>query len=158
MAAMIRYALSCLLLALSLSLHAAGFTPLDRAGAGRLFDASTYRQATIVTLWSADCSHCKTNLQHLAELLKKRKDLRLVTLAVEPESAALGPILERYKLPGERYVYAHDNPEAIAYAIDPEWAGELPRTYFFDGKGGKKKLSGVISSQMLETAILQKPR
>jgi len=155
---MIGKTLGFLLLILAAPLHAAGFTPLDRAAAGHLLDAANYRQPTIVALWSTDCSHCKKNLQLLSGLANSNKRLRIITLAAEPESAALAPVLDRYKLPGARYVYGNDNPEAIAYAIDPNWAGELPRTYFFNGNGSKEKVSGVIDSAMLEKAFPAKSR
>ena len=65
-------------------------------------------------------------------------------------------VLDRYPLPGPRYAYGSDNPEAIAYAIDPNWAGELPRSYLFNGKGGKEKISGVINAAILEKGLAAK--
>ena len=141
---MIQKTLFSLLLILAAPLHAAGFTPIDRVAAGKLMDASNYHQPTIVALWSSDCSHCKKNLALLSSLTKTDKRIRVSELA---------PLLDRYPLNGARYAYGNDNPEAIAYAIDPNWAGELPRTYFFNGSGGKEKVSGVIPSSMLEKFI-----
>ena len=86
-------------------------------------------------------------------MVKSNKQLRVITVAAEPDSAILGPLLDRYALPGPRYAYGSDNPDAIAYAIDPSWAGELPRTFFFNGAGQKEKVSGVISVQMAEKAL-----
>ena len=145
-----------LLLILASPLHAAGFTPLDRVAASQLLNADTYREPTIVTLWSSDCSHCKKNLQFLSVHAKTNKRLRIITLAAEQESSDLGPLLDRYPLPGPRYAYGSDNPEAIAYAIDPNWAGELPRSYLFNGKGGKEKISGVINAAILEKGLAAK--
>lgn len=150
---MIQKILFSLLLILAAPLHAAGFTPIDRVAAGKLMDASNYHQPTIVALWSSDCSHCKKNLALLSSLTKTDKRIRVITLAAEVESSELAPLLDRYPLNGARYAYGNDNPEAIAYAIDPNWAGELPRTYFFNGSGGKEKVSGVITSSMLEKFI-----
>jgi len=47
-------------------------------------------------------------------------------------------------VPGKRYVYGADSPEAIAFALDPKWRGELPRTLFFDGRGNRMAVSGVV--------------
>ena len=149
---MLRPLLALLAILVAAPLQAAGFTPLDRAAARQLVDAGHQRQATIVTLWSSECSHCKKNLQLLANLVKSNPKLRVVTVAAESESAELAPILERYALHGPRYAYGSDNPEAIAYALDPDWAGELPRTYLFNGAGHKEKISGVITQQMAEKA------
>lgn len=155
---MIRKLLGGLWLILAGPLYAAGFTPLDRVAAGKLLDAASYRQPTIITLWSSDCSYCKKNLELLSAHVKRDKRLRVITLAAETESNELAPLLDRYQLPGRRYVYGNDSPEAIAYAIDPNWAGELPRSYFFDGAGGKEKLSGVITVPLLEKLFSQKAR
>lgn len=130
--------------------QAADFIALDRQTARRLTDADSYRQPTIVALWSSDCSHCKKNLQVLADLRKTNKRLQVITIAAEPESTELAPMLDRYAIAGPRYAYGSDSPEAIAYAIDPNWAGELPRTFLFDGKGKKEKTSGVISQKIAE--------
>ena len=150
---MSRRLLAVLALALTaMPVLAAGFTPLDRAAARQLTEAGSYRQPTVVTLWSADCSHCKKNLQLLAGLVKRNKQLRVITVAAEVAEAGHVPLLDRYALPGQRYAYGSDSPEAIAYAIDPSWAGELPRTFLFDGAGGKAKLSGVLDQPTIEKA------
>lgn len=141
-----------LMLALAGTLQAAEFVPLDREAARQLLDPSRYRQPAVVTLWSSDCSHCKKNLQLLSTLAKNNKRLRIITVAAEPATAEHAPLLDRYALPGPRYAYGSDSPEAIAYAIDPNWAGELPRTFIFDGKGSQEKKSGVISQRLLEKA------
>ena len=87
-----------------------------------------------------------------SRLAKSNKKLRVITVAAEPETAQLWPMLSRYALAGPRYAYGNDNPEAIAYAIDPAWGGELPRTFLFDGAGRKEKLSGVVSTEVVEKA------
>ncbi len=142
---------------LALPLYAAPFKPLDRAAAKHLLDPATYQQPTIVVLWSSDCTHCKKNLHVLSGLLQSKKNMRekvrVITVAVEPESAALAPILDRNKMPDERYAYGSENPDAIAYAMDPSWAGELPRTYLFNGAGRKEGVSGVLTEQMVSKAL-----
>lgn len=143
--------LACLMIALPL--QAVEFTPLDKATARQLLDPASHRQPTVVALWSSDCSHCKKNLQLLSTLVKSNPRLRVITLAAEPETAILAPMLDRYSLPGPRYAYGSDNPDAIAYAIDPSWAGELPRSFLFNGRGQKEKVSGVISVQTAEKAL-----
>lgn len=134
-------------LVFSASSAAACFELLDRAAARSLVDPQSHRQPTIVALWSSECVHCKKNLRLFAEMARADKRLRIVTVAAEPESPALAPILDKLKLPGARYAYGSEAPEAIAYALDPTWAGELPRTFLLDGKGGKEKLSGVIDRE-----------
>jgi thiol-disulfide isomerase/thioredoxin len=149
---MIRRIIPLLFLIAAGPLAAADFTPLDRLEAKQLLNPDSHQQPTIVALWSSDCNYCKKNLKLLSRLAKSNKQLRLITLAAEPESAELLPMISPYALAGPRYVYGTDNPEAIAYAIDPNWRGELPRTFVFDGRGGKVIVAGVISTGTVEKA------
>ncbi len=150
---MIRLAAPLAALFLALPAGAGGFSPLDRAAARELTDPGRHRQPTVVALWSSDCVHCKKNLGLFATLAKADRRLRVVTVATEPESPALTPLLERTGVPGERFAYGGDNPEALAYALDPAWAGELPRTLLFDGKGGRTAASGVLDEARVRAAL-----
>lgn len=122
-----------------------GFITLDRAAARALVDPAAYDRPAILALWSLECVHCKKNLALFAQMANSYGvELELLTLAVEPAAAALAEVLERFGVPGARYAYGRDMPEALAYAIDPNWRGELPRTLFFDGRGGVVAVSGVV--------------
>lgn len=147
------WATALLLSLATLAAHAASFKHLDKATAKQLLETANYKQPTVVVLWSSDCGHCKKNLAMLQDLIKRDKTLRVVTVAVEPETAVLAPILDRNNMPAERYTYGSDNPDALAYALDPNWAGELPRTYLFNGAGGKQAVSGVLTPQTVEKAL-----
>ena len=125
---------------------AAGFVALDRKSARTLTDGATHAAPTIVALWSTDCPHCKKNLGLFADMVKADPRLRLITVAVEPLSAEVATSLDRIRVPGVRYVYGSDAPEAIAFALDPKWHGELPRTLFFDGHGKRVAISGAVDS------------
>ncbi len=149
---MIRRYFALLILVAAGPLVAADFTPLDRVAAKNLLNPSSHQQATIIALWSSDCNYCKKNLKLVSRLAKSNKKLRVITVAAEPESAQLWPMLNAYALAGPRYAYGTDNPDAIAYAIDPNWHGELPRTFLFDGRGGKEVVAGVISTATVEKA------
>ena len=138
---------------LVLPVQAADFTPLNKSTAAQLLDPASHRQPTIVALWSSDCSHCKKNLELLSTLVKSNKQLRVITVAAEPDSAILGPLLDRYALPGPRYAYGSDNPDAI---VDVNQAfGDLCVAYAGTGLGvgRKEKVSGVISAQFAEKAL-----
>ena len=77
------------------------------------------------------------------------KHPRLLTVAAEPAWAGIAEHLDRLGVPGERYAYGDEAPEALAHAIDPAWRGELPRTLVFDGRGGRRAVSGAIDEATL---------
>ncbi len=148
-----RLGLMSLLLATTVSAFAADFVALDRTSARALTEATTHTMPTIVALWSTDCPHCKKNLRLFAEMVKADTRVRLITVAVEPASAEVATSLDRAGVPGVRYVYGGDAPEAIAFALDPKWRGELPRTLFFDGRGKRVAVSGAVDMAGTRTSL-----
>ena len=124
---------------------AGDFAILDRAGAAKIANPASHEHPTIVALWSYDCVHCKKNLKLFSEMTRAHPQLRLVTVAVEPAVPRLAEPLDRLAVPGPRFAYGDEAPEALAYALDPKWRGELPRTFLFDGHGGKRAVSGVVA-------------
>ena len=92
-------------------------------------------------------------LATLAALPRADRRLKVVTVATEAESPTLAPLLEKTGISGLRYAYGADNPEALAYALDPAWAGELPRTLLFDGKGGRRAVSGALTEAQVREAL-----
>ncbi len=146
-------AASLLLACSALAVAGEGFTDLDRATARRLADPASHGAPTVVALWSLECVHCKKNLKAFAELAQTDPRVKLVTVAVEPAQPALAELLDRLRVPGARYAYGSDAPEALAYALDPKWRGELPRTFFFDGRGGRVAVSGVVDPAAVREAL-----
>lgn len=122
-----------------------GFTTLERADARALVAPVSHKTPTLLKLWSLDCVYCKKNLAVFAEMVKADPRLRLITLAVEQPLPEHTRILDGLGVGAGRYAYGADAPEALAYAIDPGWGGELPRTLFFDGRGGVVAVSGVVT-------------
>lgn len=142
---MMRFAaVAAMLACLLTSAWASPFAPLDRQAAKALTDPARHSAPTIVALWSSDCGHCKKNLELFARMARAEPRLRLITVATEADFDGLAAPLDRLQVPGQRYAYGTDAPEALAYALDPRWRGELPRTLFFDGQGGKTAVSGVV--------------
>lgn len=121
--------------------------PLNKAQARLLVDPGQYRQPTLLALWSLECAYCKKNLAQFGELLRQHPGIQLITLASEPAASAHAEALEKLAVPGRHFAYGNEAPEALAFAIDPNWRGELPRTLLFDGQGGRQALSGVIEPQ-----------
>lgn len=154
---MIRLILIALTLIQAACAQAGGFEPLDRVTARTLMAASSHDQATVIALWSYDCSHCKRNLGQLAQLARQYPKLKIISIATEPASEELQRRLDATKLPGQRYAYGNESPDALAYAIDPEWHGELPRTFLFDGKGKKTAYSGILNKAKLRAGLFTGP-
>lgn len=129
------------------------FINLDRARAKALVDAAKHTTPTIVALWSSDCVHCKANLKLFAAMARSERRLRVITVATETANPTLGEPLDRLAMSGKRYAYGPEAPETLAFALDPRWSGELPRTLLFDGRGGKQAVSGVLNEAFVREAL-----
>ena len=109
-------------------------------------------QPFVLVLWSAHCAPCLAELKMLGKELVRHPDLPLVLISTdEPGSRdEVRMLLEDYGL--ESFVswqFAGDFPEKLRYLIDPDWFGELPRSYFYTADGQREPHSGVISREML---------
>lgn len=149
----IRHVIAAMSWCIAAASGASEFQALDRVAAARIVDPSSHKVPTIVALWSSECVHCKKNLKLFAEMVKADRRFRLVTVAVEPQFAGLAEPLDLLAVPGQRFAYGAESPEALGYALDSKWRGELPRTIFFDGKGGKTALSGVVTEATVRASL-----
>ena len=152
---MMRRLLCSLLMAiglLSAMAHAAALRPFQ---AGSLDEIRQhYRERPFVlALWSLTCSYCAQELVHFASLKKKYPQFTLVLVSTDtPEAAAaLTAALRGYGLEAvESWVFADNFNERLRYAIDPQWAGELPRSYLFDSAHRVRGYTGKIPAKVLE--------
>jgi hypothetical protein len=140
-----RFLLAALLCGVAALALGGEFTILDRAGAARIADPTRHARPTVLALWSYDCAYCKKNLELFAAMAGAHPGLQLLTVAAEPADDRLAALLDRLAVPGQRFAYGEAAPEVLAYALDPKWRGELPRTILFDGRGGRVALSGVVA-------------
>jgi hypothetical protein len=59
-------------------------------------------------------------------------------------------LLEDYGLQDlPSWQFSADIPEALRYHIDPDWYGELPRSYFYNAAHERRSHSGQLSRAVL---------
>ena len=124
--------------------HSGSRTAIEQAHAGQPF---------VLAFWSVDCAYCPEEIRHLGALVRKRPDIRLVLVSVDgmEMKSEVGTKLAEY-LPdgkGEGWIFAADDPDRLYFAIDRKWHGELPRPYFYDGKGGVRSMTGQVDAAWL---------
>lgn len=109
----------------------------------------------VLVLWSLDCEYCLASLKTLGQEVRKRKQLRVVTLstdaAADPE---LGPMMRQrlaaFGLPAHAWAYGDAPAEQLRYMIDPKWHGEKPRSYWFNARGERVAHSGMITTATID--------
>ncbi|MDQ0140383.1 TlpA family protein disulfide reductase [Cupriavidus necator] len=119
----------------------------DSANAARIA-ASQDGKPFVLMVWSLDCVYCKHNFDALGKLRARHPGLRVVTLSTDSAEALpqLRQVLQRVGLTRHAWVFGHEPQERLRYAVDPDWMGEMPRTYFYRADGQRQGVSGVISA------------
>ena len=104
----------------------------------------------VVMVWSLDCSYCEPSFEALAQA--QRRGLKVVTIATDPvdDQEAKALILQKLAKSGlhaETWAFGPAPAEQLRHAIDPKWRGEMPRSYWFDGKGQVRAYSGLVTPE-----------
>lgn len=142
-------------------LHRGSFQKIVADHAGKPF---------IVALWSVSCTHCGADLEIFERLAKKYAQFNLVLISTDSpeEGAVISRSLNQYQLAQpeprqkragkvESWVFADSYSERLRYEIDPQWYGELPRTYFYDAQGRATAISGVLEAEKIEQWVRAQP-
>jgi hypothetical protein len=127
-------------------------------GSYRQILAAHQGKPLIVAMWSVSCTHCSADLEIFRKLARQYPAFNLVLISTDTPDvqAEIAGILGKYSLLGagrgkvESWVFADSFSERLRYEIDPQWYGELPRTYFIDANGKTRGVSGVLNEQATE--------
>ena len=119
---------------------------------------TTYKDKPfLLSIWSLSCAPCVDELKTLGRLKKIHPDLNLVLLSADnPELAnEAHQFLTKVELQDvNSWIYGSNQPERLRYAIDKNWYGEMPRSYFYSKDGKRQSVSGVIKEQILKNWIV----
>lgn len=114
-------------------------------------------QPFMMVLWSIDCAPCMEELSLFRDFKNQLSKENIVFISTDgPESISaiqqtlVGNQLEQF----ENWVFSGEMVERIRYAIDPQWYGELPRTYFYGTEGNRKAHSGILTKKLLDQWLL----
>lgn len=123
---------------------ATSFAEIKAAHAGQEF---------LVGLWSVDCPPCLVELDMMGEILEHNPDLPFVLISTDPiadREWAYDFLLDFGLARRESWMFADSFEERLRFSIDPNWYGELPRSYFFDADHQMQSHSGIMTRELLE--------
>ncbi|MBL4580449.1 MAG: TlpA family protein disulfide reductase [Gammaproteobacteria bacterium] len=106
----------------------------------------------LLGLWSVDCPPCMVELAFMAELVKLNPSIPYVLVSTDPinQRDYSAEFLEDIGMAEkESWIFADSFVERLRFSIDPNWYGELPRSYFFDSDHAMKSHSGIVSEELL---------
>ncbi len=131
---------------------------IDSAAAAKLVKNET-DQLLVINLWATWCGPCVLELPELVTInrMYRGRKFKLVTISLdEPEKAdeALR-VLKTNFASSQNYIYKGDSKDALAEAIDRDWAGPVPHTMVI-APGGKVlyRKTGGFDALELKRAIV----
>lgn len=137
---------SALLALAAMSAQAADPLSFERGSWAKL-RAAHDGKPTVVHLWGLTCAPCLVEMPQWGKLQAERPDMRLVLVAADPvpqDPARVSDMLARADLAKtESWTFTDRFNERLRFEIDPNWAGELPRTLLIDRDGKATVLAGV---------------
>jgi hypothetical protein len=116
--------------------------------------------AFIMVLWSIDCPPCLKDLEHFQALKAQFTETNFLLISTDStnHSAAIQQVLVDHELQAiDSWIFSDSLPERLRYKIDPNWYGELPRTYFYDADHARMAHSGMLTQAQLQQWLTQHP-
>ena len=121
---------------------------VDGAGLKKAIE-SNKGKVVVLNLWATWCPPCVEEFPNLVKLYNHYHDRGLVVIAAavdEPETRSkVRPFLVSQKARFPAYVRKSEDIDTFIKAIDKNWGGAVPTTYFFDRNGrpvGKALVGG----------------
>jgi thiol-disulfide isomerase/thioredoxin len=112
-------------------------------------------------LWSLDCPSCFKELKLIQSIQETEKNtaLNIVFINADDNSAVQferKQVLTFYNMqPYENYYFVDGQADKNRYQIDPNWYGELPRSYFVNKEGIFQGKSGLLGEESIKIWLLK---
>ena len=108
--------------------------------------------AFLLVLWSVDCPPCIDELPALGRFHQQHPKVNLVMVSTDSnnQQADIRQLMDKHGLTDiQQWVFAGDSAQAIRFAIDPLWYGELPRSYFHYEDDKRQAKTGKLDEDTL---------
>ncbi len=115
----------------------------------------------LMVLWSLDCPACFKELALIQQLQQNNKDKVLKVIFINTDdnddiSLARQKVLAQYQMHQfTNFYFVDGQADHSRYQIDPQWYGELPRSYFIDEQGKSYGKSGLLEQASIKQWLIQ---
>lgn len=134
---------------LTISCFATALEPLHRGGYQQVLDQQP--RPLLVVLWSVDCPPCYDELAALGRLHQEGETLPVVLINTDTRRSSdeVTATLQQHNTDAlPNYQFADPVPARQRREIDPNWYGELPRSYLIE-EDSTQGHSGALTEQRL---------
>jgi len=116
----------------------------------------------LIVLWSLDCPACFKELKLMQTLQLEHKSKRLNVVFINTDDSDevtfdRQQVLSSYgMLNFSNFYFSDGQGDQSRYQIDPQWYGELPRSYFVDEQGMFYGKSGLLDETLIKKWLVEK--
>lgn len=107
----------------------------------------------LMLLWSVDCPPCFKELAIIQKLQRQHDNLAVVIINTDANdeiNAERKEIIEKFELSHlTNFHFVDGKGDQSRFFIDPNWYGELPRSYFVESNGEFHGKSGLVNQSIL---------
>ena len=110
----------------------------------------------LMVLWSVDCPPCIEELPTLGKFHQLHPEANLIMVSTDGEyhKDNIQQLMREHGLDDiQQWVFSSVPLQAMRYAIDPTWYGELPRSYFHYKQHKRQVKSGRLDEDVLSAWI-----
>lgn len=112
----------------------------------------------LMLLWSVDCPPCFKELAILQQLQNEYDDLAVVIINSDADNELTEEreaVIKSFQLNHFTNLHFVDGKaDQSRFLVDPQWFGELPRSYFVEKDGQFHGKSGLVNKAMLKEWLL----
>lgn len=119
----------------------------------------TNKKATnfMMLLWSLDCPPCIEDLAVISDFHKNNPEVDIVMVSTDEiiRLNEISALMKEHQLNDlEQWIFQSNQFKKLTHSIDPQWFGELPRSYFYTSGQRTGVLSGRLHKADLEKWLL----
>jgi thiol-disulfide isomerase/thioredoxin len=107
----------------------------------------------LMLLWSIDCPPCFKELAIIQKLQNQYNDLKVVIINTDADNEINDErkkVIEKFELDKlENFHFMEGKGYQGRFLVDPQWYGELPRSYFIEKSGKFHGKSGLVNESLL---------
>lgn len=107
----------------------------------------------LMLLWSVDCPPCFKELAIIQKLQRQHGELAVVIINTDDNDEVnleRKEIIDKFELNDfSNFHFIDGKGDQSRYFIDPNWYGELPRSYFVESNGKFHGKSGLVNESLL---------
>lgn len=107
----------------------------------------------LLLLWSIDCPACYQELELIRHWSAENPHINIVFVSTDSigQQDEVKQVIEEYQLSHlKHWVFAQQPHARLRSIIDPNWYGELPRSYLYNQQHKRYTHSGILSASSLK--------